>query len=357
MADKIYRLLVINPGSTSTKVALYENDESRAEKNLRHSETEMRNLDTILEQLPLRLQAVELFLREQKIKLADLDAVVGRGGLFRAIDGGTYLVNDRMMTDAREGKQGQHSSNLGCLLASAIATTVGIPAFVVDPVSVDEFESMARYSGHPLLERRCLSHALNLHMVARWVAKKLGIPLTESKFVIAHLGGGISVAPLKGGRIIDVNDATSGGPFSPERSGGLPLQGFIELCFSGKYSKAEIKKMVMGEGGLKAYLGTADAQEIENRIQQGDAKAAEVMAAMAYQIAKEIGAMATVLSGRIDAIVLTGGLTNYQRLIDWIGERVRFLAPIEIIAGEFEMAAMAQGGLRVLRGEEEAKEY
>ena len=357
MQKKDFLILVINPGSTSTKVALYEGERLRAEAVLRHSDEELRRFPDILDQLPLRLRAVEEFLQQQGVTEEDLDAVVGRGGLLRPVEGGTYRVNQAMLKDAREGRQGKHPSNLGCILAHEIARRRNIPAFVVDPVSVDEFEPLARYSGHPLLERKCLSHALNLHAVARKVAAELGVPYGESRFVVAHLGGGISVAAMKGGRIIDVNDASSAGPFSPDRTGTLPLQGFIDLCFSGRYTKDQIKRMVMGEGGLKAYLGTADAQEVERRIQAGDQKAREVMEAMAYQIAKEIGAMATVLYGKLHAVVLTGGLARYGRLVSWIRQRVEFIGPVKLVPGEFEMEALALGALRVLRGEEKAREY
>ena len=352
-----YLIFVINPGSTSTKVSMFRNEKEISTKNLIHSEEELSQFLAIPDQLEYRKDAIEDFLKEQKISVKQLSAIVGRGGLFKPIDGGTYLVNNNMLRDAREGKQGQHSSNLGCLLAHSLAKRVNIPAYVVDPVSVDEFEPLARYSGHSLIERRCLSHALNIHMVARWTAEKLNIPLEKSAFVVAHLGGGISIAPVKFGKIIDVNDATGAGPFSPDRTGALPLQAFIEICFSGKYSKSEIKKMVMGEGGLKSYFETANAIDIEKRIMAGDQKAREVMEAMAYQIAKEIGAMATVSDGKLDAIILTGGLVKYGRLLKWIEKRIEFIAPIEIIPGEFEMEALAAGTLRVLQGKEVAKEY
>jgi len=357
MMGKGYRILVINPGSTSTKVALFENENQVAQQVLRHPDEELRKCETLLDQLPLRKKAVEKFLEQRKVSIRELDAVVGRGGLLRPLPGGTYRVNERMLKDAWEGKQGQHPSNLGCILAHEIASQAGIPAFIVDPVSVDEFEPLARYSGHPLLERRCLSHALNLHAVARSVAEELGVPYENSRFVVAHLGGGISVAAMKGGRIVDVNDASSAGPFSPERTGTLPLQGFIDLCFSGQYTRDQIRRMVMGEGGMKAYLGTSNAEEVERRIQAGDEKARQVVEAMAYQIAKEIGAMAAVLYGKLHAVILTGGLARYNRLVEWVQERVAFLAPVKVIPGEFEMEAMAKGALRVLRGEEKEKVY
>lgn len=352
-----YLILVINPGSTSTKVAIFENEVKKFEETLIHSENELMQFNAIPDQLEFRKAAILTFLDAQKIQVRQLSAIVGRGGLFEPVVGGTYSINEKMLWDAREGKQGQHSSNLGCLLAYELAHKGEITAFVVDPVSVDEFEPLARYSGHSLIERRCLSHSLNIHMVSRWIAEKFMIPLDKSSFVVAHLGGGISIAPVKNGKIIDVNDATGAGPFSPDRTGTLPLQAFIELCFSGRYPKSTIKKMVMGEGGLKSYFGTANAKAIEERIQAGDKKASVIMEAMAYQIAKEIGAMATVLKGNIDAIILTGGLVKYERLLHWIEERIKFIAPIEIIPGEFEMEALASGGLRVLRGKEEAKKY
>jgi len=238
--------------------------------------------------------------------------------MFRPLPGGTYEVNERMLRDARANLQGEHASNLGCALAHRLASRYGSRAYVVDPVSVDEFEPLARYSGHPAIERRSLSHALNIHAAARRAAAQLGIALTESSLIIAHLGGGISVAPVRGCRIIDINDASSDGPFSPERTGGLPLQRFIDLCYSGSYSEREMRRLVMGSGGLVAYLGTNSATEVEKRIEGGDAAAREVYQAMAYQVAKEIGAMATVLAGRVDAIVLAGGLAGSALVVGWI---------------------------------------
>lgn len=351
------RILVINPGSTSTKVAIFENDVQIDLKVLRHSSDEISKFKNLWDQFDFRLNIILEFLNERNLKPSDFSAVVGIGGLLRPVKGGTYRVNEKMLEDARNNFQGEHPSNLGCALAYEIAKLGGIEAFTVDPVSVDEFEPLARYSGHPLIQRRSLSHALNIHATARLASEKVGKNYEEANFVIAHLGGGISVCPVKGGKIIDANDASSDGPFSPERTGGLPLQPFISLCFSGKYTEQEIRKMVMGKGGLVAYLGTNDASEVEKRINSGDEYAKEVYEAMAYQIAKEIGAMATVLKGKIDAIVLTGGLANSKMLVNWITERVSFIAPVLIFPGEDEMRALALGALRVLRGEEEAKEY
>ncbi len=358
MSNPGFRILVINPGSTSTKVAIFEDARPVRSERISHSPEELGDSDDLWEQFEFRRDVVRRFLEESGIPAASLDAVVGRGGLLRPLRGGTYRVNDRMIEDAHVGVQGQHISNLGCALAKAIADEVGCPAFVVDPVSVDEFEPLARYSGHPRIERRALAHSLSIHAVARRAAQQLGIDYDAANFVVAHLGGGISIAPVKGGRIIDVNDASSDGPFSPERTGGLPLQPFISLCYSGEFSEAEMRRFVMGKGGLVAYLGTNDAGEVERRIhEEQDEKAREVYEAMAYQIAKEIGAMATVLRGQVDAIVLTGGLAHSEMLCGWIAERVSYISRLIRYPGELEMEAMAEGALRVLRGEEEALEY
>jgi butyrate kinase len=262
-----------------------------------------------------------------------------------------------MIIDARKGIQGEHASNLGCALARSIADQAGVSSYTVDPVAVDEFEPLARFSGHPLIQRKTISHALNIHSVGRMAAEKLGIDLLKTNFIVAHLGGGISICPLKGGQIIDVNDASSSGPFSPERTGSLPLQQFIDLCFSGKYSERQMRKLIMGEGGLIAYLKTNNAEEVERRIREGDDEAKMVYEAMAYQIAKEIGAMATVVKGDVRAIVISGGLAQSKMLIDWIKERVKFIAEVLVLPGEFEMEALVNGVLRVLRGQEEAKTY
>jgi butyrate kinase len=242
-------------------------------------------------------------------------------------------------------------------MGDEIAKEYKCPAFTVDPVSVDEFEPLAYYSGHPEIKRNSLSHVLNIHAAARLAAAECKISLEDSSFIICHMGGGISVAPLRGGRIIDVNDASSDGPFTPERTGGLPLQQFITICISGKYTEQELRKFIMGKGGLVAYLGTNSVEEVEKRITGGDKKAKEVYEAMAYKISKEIGAMATVLKGKVDRIVLTGGIAHSVMLTSWIRERVGFIAPVIIYPGENEMLALSQGALRVLNGEEQAKEY
>jgi len=322
---------------------------------MRYESTELKRFGSIWDQFEFRMEGVRAWLIAQVH--SSLAAVAGMGGLLRPVQGGMYRVNARMLADARANLQGEHASNLGCAMADAIAREHGCEAFVGDPVSVDELEPLARYSGHPLVQRSSLSHALNIHAAARRAATDLGQPLHQTRLVVAHLGGGISVAPVLGGKIIDVNDANSDGPFSPERTGGLPLQQVITLCYSGKYSEPEMRSLVRGRGGLMAYLGTSQATEVEQKIAAGDPVAREVFQAMAYQIAKEIGAMATVLKGTIDAVVLTGGLAGSAMLAGWIQERVSFLGRVLIYPGEDEMCALAEGVLRVLEGTEAVHEY
>lgn len=347
-------IYVINTGSTSTKLALFDGEVEQSAGTVRHSGDELENFRTIWDQFEFRKRiALEWFVTRE----VNLSAVVAIGGLLRPVEGGTYTVNDRMIADARANVQGEHASNLGCAIAASVAEQSGCPAFVVDPVSVDEFGPLARYSGHPLIERRSLSHALNIHSVARLAAGKVDKELRDTRFVVAHLGGGISIAPVIGGSIVDANDASSDGPFSPERTGGLPLQQFIDVCYSGRFTEKDARKMVMGEGGLAAYLGTNSAREVEERIAAGDTGAKEAYEAMSYQISKEIGAMATVLSGKVDAIVLTGGLARSDMLVGWVRARISFIAPVYIFPGEDEMKSLATGALRVIEGIEKAKEY
>jgi len=354
MNKRSFHILVLNPGSTSTKLGWFENETPGISTAIRHDAGHLDSFSGIWDQFSFRLEAVQAWLRPSGLRP---DAVAAIGGLFRPIEGGTYRVNERMLADARQNLQGEHASNLGCALADAIARQHMCPAYVVDPVSVDEFEPLARYSGSRLIERRSLSHALNIHALARRVANQLGVDLAGTRFVVAHLGGGISVAAVRGGRIIDVNDAASDGPFSPERTGGLPLQPFITLAISGEHNENDLRRLVMGRGGWVSYLGTNLATDVEALIQRGDQKALEVVQATAYQIAKEIGAMATVLAGHLDAIILTGGLASYGRLMDLLHERIVTLAPVVRAPGEDEMSALALGALRALRGEEPEREY
>ncbi|MDX9828810.1 MAG: butyrate kinase [Anaerolineae bacterium] len=361
----MHRLLVINPGSTSTKVAVYEDEQPLFVESLRHSSDDLAAYPHILDQYGFRLEAVLKLLEERGIALASLAAVIGRGGLLAPIPSGTYRVNDRMLARLRQrDKEREHASNLGALLADEIARRVGVPAFIVDPVCVDEFDDVARISGLPEIERKSLSHALNLKAVSRRAAADLGRPYGELNLVVVHLGGGISVTAHRRGRMIDVNQALDGtGPFAPERAGGLPVGDVVRLCFGvAPYEGLEMTyekmfKKLAGRGGLVAHLGTNSAVEVERRITAGDSRARLVYEAMAYQIAKEIGAMATVLMGQIDAIVITGGLAHSDVLLGWVRDRVAWIAPILVYPGEDEMLALAQGALRVLRGEEATRTY
>jgi butyrate kinase len=355
--SRSFLILAINPGSTSTKIALFENATLQFEETIRHSRFEIEQFAKVWDQYEFRKQLILDAMETHRVDLHSLTAVVGRGGLLKSIPGGTYTVNQAMIDDARAGVQGEHPSNLGCILAYGIAWDVGCKAFIVDPPSVDEFEPLARYSGLPELPRRSLSHALNIHAVARVAARAIRKSFHTADLIVAHLGGGISICPVRRGRIVDANDASSGGPFTPERSGSLPLQGFIDLCFSGAHTREELRKKVMGRGGLVAYLGVNSAAEVEEMAAKGDERAREIYEAMAYQIAKEIGAMATVLEGRIDAIVLTGGLAHSRMLVKWIKDRVGFIARVLVYPGEDELQALALGAYRVLKGEEEARTY
>lgn len=348
------RILVVNPGSTTTKIGAFSGEKSEFQEVLRHPAGELSRFGRVTDQYDYRLKKCLPKFRE---RVGECSAVAAMGGLFRPLAGGTYRVSPSMLHDARSGVRGEHASNLGCILADAIGREYGSPAFVVDPVSVDEFEPLARYSGTPLIERGSLSHALNIHAAARRASAELKLSHGGNAIIVAHLGGGISVAPVRDGRIIDVNDAASDGPFSPERTGSLPLQKFIDLFFSGKFDERRLRSLVMGRGGLVAYLGTNSAADVEERIRGGDRQAQEVYEAMAYQIAKEIGGMAAVLKGRVDAVVLTGGLAKSAMLTGWIAGRVEFIAPVRIYPGEMEMEALATGVLRVLRGEEPEREY
>lgn len=350
-------ILAINPGSTSTKVALFKEEEIVHEKKLNHSPTELEGFTKITDQYELRKNIILQWLQEVEITTDKLLTVVGRGGLLRPMPGGTYKVTEAMIKDLNIGIQGEHASNLGGIIAKAIGDAEGIDAYIVDPVAVDEFENVARISGIPEIERRSLGHALNIKAVGHRVATDLNKKFEEVNLVVAHLGGGISVAPVKKGCLVDYNNANEMGPFSPERVGSLPIGDLAKLCFSGRYTHAEIKNKLRGKGGLTAYLGTNNAMEAEERIEAGDPKAKLIYDAMCYQIAKEIGGMATVLEGNIDAIVLTGGIAYSSYVTSAIAERVSFIAPVIIHAGEDEMKALNEGTLRVIRGEEEFKIY
>jgi butyrate kinase len=352
------KILSINPGATSTKVALYLNEKPLKVEVIRHSTEDVSSFKGTLDQLDYRKELVLRFLEQNQTKVAALSAVVGRGGPFKPLESGTYLINDRMLSDIRSGNvQADHPSNLGALIAFELVRGTDVPAFIVDPVSVDEFIPEARISGLPQIERKSLSHALNQKMVARKAAKKLGKRYEGLNMIIVHLGSGISVTSHLKGRMIDVNNANDMGPFSPQRVGALPVTGLAKLCYSNKYTQKEMIQLLTKKGGLLAHLGTDNVQEVEKRTDEGDRKAELIYRAMIYQIAKEIGAMATTLNGEVDCIVLTGGIANSKRLTDSITEKVRFIAPVLIFPGEDEMEALTLGALRVISGEEKAKEY
>ncbi len=355
--SKTKKILVINPGSTSTKVALFESEKIVFAETIRHFPFELQKFEKIWDQYEFRKSLILDLMEKNKIKGDSVDAVVARGGLFKPLDGGTYRVNQKMIQDARMATYGEHASNLGCILAYGIAWVVNVRAYVVDPPSVDEMSALARYSGLPELPRTSIVHALNIHATARLAAKKVKVRFNKTRFVIAHLGGGTSITAVKEGRIVDCSHGLSGGPFTPVRTGSLPVIELIELAYSGKHTFAELKGKLVGKGGLVAYLGTHMAEEVEERILDGDKSAREVYQAMAYQIAKEIGAMAAVLDFEIDAVVLTGGLARSEMLTQWIKKKIKELGKVLVFPGEDELAALALGALRVLRGDEEAKDY
>ncbi|MDY0074417.1 MAG: butyrate kinase [Acholeplasmataceae bacterium] len=353
-----FKILAINPGSTSTKLAIYHDETCVFKVNVKHDSKTILSYNRIIDQYDFRMEAIMEELKKDAIDLNEIDAVVGRGGMFKPIPSGTYEVSDQMIYDIKEAKRGEHASNLGCVIAQTIAKKYHIPGYIVDPVAVDEMEDIARYTGMPEIKRDSLFHALNHKAVARKVAKDLNTPYEKLNLVMVHLGGGISVAAHHFGRVIDVNNALDGdGPMSPERSGEVPMGPLYKMVFSGKYTLKEIQRKNYGQGGLVAYLGTNDGLTVMKRIQEGDEKAAFIHSVMCYQIAKEIGAYATVLKGEVDAIVLTGGLAYNQLTVDLIKERVSFIAPVLIYPGEDEMEALAFGALRVLKGEEQAKIY
>lgn len=353
----MHHLLAINPGSTSTKLAYFQDLECVSAKTLRHETEELEKYGSIIDQYSFRRQTIMAYLDEQHIDIGRLDAVVARGGLLKPLAGGTYLVNKPMLDDLKSARYGQHASNLGAVIAWELAAGVNIPAYIVNPVVVDEFEPLARYSGSPEIPRKSAFHALNQKAMAVKAAAELKKRYDETNLIVAHLGGGISVGAHRKGRVIDVNDALEEGPFSPERTGSVPVMRLVDMCFEGKYSKDEIKKKLVGKGGLTAYLGTADAREIEAYINAGNEKARTIYEAMAYQVAKEIGACATVLCGDVDSIVITGGLARSESVVEWIVERVKFIAPVKVYPGEDEMAAMAEGAYKVLNGEERVSVY
>jgi len=357
-----FKLLIINTGSTSTKVAIYENESRVMDHVIRYNKEELAPFDSIIDQYDFRKKDILDVMQSKKIDIWELDAVVGRGGFLRPLEGGTYRINEKMLNDLRcaVGTQGteHHEANLATLIACDIAQELNVPAFTVDPIVVDEYEEIARISGIPDIKRKSLTHALNQKAVGRRAAKELGKKYEDVNLIVIHMGGGITVGAHCKGRMIDINNGLNGdGPFSPERSGGLPVGDLIELCYSGKYTLPQMRKKILGQGGLMAYLGTNDGKEVRRRIAEGDKYAELIYKAMAYQVAKEIGSCATVLYGKVDLICIAGGLAFDELLVSWIKERVNFLAEVRVYPGEDEIRSLAEGTLRVLRGEEKPKEY
>ncbi len=354
------RILVLNPGSTSTKSALYETEDTwnvteTLRTDIKHDREALEACRTTAERLSFRVKEVEAFLSEAGNP--HLDVIAGRGGMTRPLEAGSYRINEKMKRDLEENRYGYHASNFGALIADRLASARNIPSLIADPVGVDQFPPIARYSGHPDMPRRSQLHALNIRAVAREAARDLGGRMEDFRFIVAHLGGGISICPMENGRIIDVNNAMDDGPFSPQRSGGLPLIPLVETCFSGRWKNAEeAVSELTRQSGLLAYLGTDDGIEIERRAVAGEKTWREAYKAMAYQISKEIGAMATVLSGQVDSILLTGGLPH-PPLSDWIITSVSWIAPVRIYAGEREMSALAQAAARYIFGEEVLLDY
>ena len=351
------KLLIINPGSTSTKVAIFENETSILDKTIRHEISDLAQFDKLTDQYDFRKQIIMDQVEASGIQLTELAAVVGRGGLIKPLSGGTYAVNEAMIRDLHIGVQGEHASNLGGLIASEIAKHIGKPAFIVDPVVVDELMDISRVSGHPWIKRRSIFHALNQKAMARRYCQDTGQGYFNVNLVVAHMGGGISVGMHSMGKVIDVSNALDGeGPFSPERSGTLPVGDLVDLCYSGKYTQKEVRAAITGKGGMVAYFGTNNMMEIEERAKT-DPEVQLAIDAMIYQISKEIAAVSTAVCGKVDAIILTGGLAYWDYLVKEVTKRVEFITEVRAYPGEHELIALAQGALRVLRGEEEAKVY
>lgn len=357
--DHNARILVINPGSTSTKIAIYINNQVVFLKKIRHSVEDLDKFESIADQYEYRKDIIYRELEDADIQLDKIEVVMGRGGLVKSIPAGVYEVNEAMKKDLKEAKRGEHASNLGALIADDIANSLpSAKAYVADPVVVDELEPIARYSGHPLFERVSIFHALNQRAVARTHAKSINKEYEELNLIVAHLGGGISVGVHRKGRVVDVNQALDGdGPISPERSGTLPTGMLLKMAFSGDYTYDEMKAMITGKGGLYAFTGLNDAYEVEKAALAGDQASLNVMEAMAYQTAKEIGAFSTVLKGDVDAILITGGMANSKWFTNLIIERVYKIAPVHIYPGEDEMRALAENGALLLKGEIEVRKY
>ena len=352
-----FSILTINPGSTSTKLARFEGEVCVWKDTLRHAMEELAVFGAVADQFDFRMQHIRSALAAHDGEDVHLDAVVGRGGIIDPVPGGTYRVDPSLVQRLRLGRPWDHPSNLGGVLAFALAESWGAPAFIVDPVSVDEMMPEAKVTGLPELVKPSFLHALNVKAMVRRAARELGKPWDAVNCVVAHLGGGVSVVAHRKGRAVDVNSANEWGPFSLDRVGGLPVGDFVRLCFSGRYSEGEVRRKLTSGGGLRAYVGTNDMLEVNRRVEAGDEEAALYRRAMVWQIAKEIGAQAVSIGESVDAIVFTGGIANDGGFIRMLQERVQWIAPCLVYPGEDELLALAQGGLRVLRGEETARDY
>lgn len=360
MSEKksVYRIFSINPGSTSTKVAVFDNTKLVASKTDRYEKSELAKFSRILDQSEFRLNQIISWLDEQGIALESIDAFVGRGGILKPMESGVYEVNDTMLADLHVGRAAHHASALGGIFAYELGRKYSKPAYIVDPVVVDERPMIAKVSGIPGTERGCVFHALNQRSVAHHYAEEHGKKYEDCCLLVAHLGGGITVGAHKYGKIVDVNDGIDGeGPFSPERCGSIQVDKIVELCFSGKYSKSDVMAFASKSGGLSALLNTTDCIEVEKRIEGGDEYAKLVYEAMIYNVAKQIGAMAAVLEGKAEAIILTGGLAYSKMITEKLKSMVSFIAPVEVYPGENELLALAEGALRAIRGEEKVKVY
>ncbi len=350
--------LIINPGSTSTKIGVFEDETLLFEETLRHSTEEISQYASIVDQKDFRKKIITDLLEEKNFDVKSLNVVVGRGGMLKPIPGGTYQVTDELLADLKVGVQGQHASNLGGILAREIGDSIGVPSYIVDPVVVDEMMPVARYSGVPELPRTSVFHALNQKAVAKRYAKESGKAYESLRLIVVHMGGGVSVGAHENGKIVDVFNALDGdGAFSPERAGAVPSGALIKMCFSGQYTEKEVYSKIVGKGGFNAYLGTNDMREVNKRANAGDEDAIKAKEAFMYQVAKDMGSMACVLKGKVDQIIVTGGIAYNEDVIAALKDYAGFIAPFTVYPGEDELLALTQGALRVLNGEEEAMKY
>jgi len=352
---KSYYILAINPGSTSTKIGIFKNTKLILSKNIPHSVSDLENFNSIMDQKEFRTKIVMSILDKCEVPVSKLNAIVGRGGMLTPMKSGTYIVNNEMISFLSNNLL-EHASSLGAILADNIATSIGVKAYIVDPVVVDEMDSIAKITGLPEIRKISIFHALNQKAAAREVARRMRKKYNKCNFIVAHLGGGITIGVHKQGLVVDVNNGLNGdGPFSPERAGSIPTWSLIEWATTGFYSLPELKKKITGQGGVVAYMGTNNMQEVKKMVKKGDKKANDIYNALGYNIAKGIGALAPVVRGKLDAVIITGGLAFDKDLMSMIRKRIKYLAPVVILPGEDELASLSNGGLRVLKGEERPK--